>query len=91
MSTKHAEPFTDANNKYRLSNTLRVSWRRHSQETPARAAGGSKPLKQGSHCSTEHTSGVEVGTQIERNSINYPTRGRGKPLGRVGGGKVNPL
>lgn len=56
---------------------------------PTRAAGGSKPLKPGSHCSTVHTSGV--GVRIKRNSINYPTMGRETLLGRLGGGRENPL
>lgn len=91
MNTKHAEPFTDTNNKQRLRNTLRVVQRRHSQETPARAAGGSKPLKQGCHCSTVHTSGVGVGVRIKRNSTIYPTMGRETLLGQMGGGRETPL
>lgn len=90
MNTRHAGPFTETNNKHRLRNALRAVQRRHSQETPARAAGGSKPLNRGSHCSTVHTSGVGLGVRIKRNSINHPTMGREKLLGRVGGREREP-
>lgn len=61
MNGGHAEPFTCVNNKHRLRNMPGVVQGRHSQETPARRAGGSEPLKQGSHCSTVRATGTGEG------------------------------